>query len=80
MPSGATRFPDEVDQKAKTLLEVKNVKSLSYTQQLRDYAAYAKAKGLEFQLWVRRSTTYSAPLQQAIDEELIELYYIPGAK
>jgi hypothetical protein len=33
-----------------TLGEVKNVSSLSYTNQLRDFAAYAKQEGLTFNL------------------------------
>jgi hypothetical protein len=80
MPSGVTRFPDEFDMDLKILTEVKNVQSLSYTQQLRDYAAFTRQNGGTFNLYVRPSTSYSGPLQQTIDNEEIILHYIPGTK
>ncbi len=80
MPSGVTRFPDEFDKDLKILTEVKNVQSLSYTQQLRDYAAFTRQNGGTFNLYVRPSTSYSGPLQQTIDNEEIILHYIPGTK
>ncbi len=80
MPSGVTRFPDIFNDKAGIIGEVKNVQSLSYTQQLRDYAAYAKANGLTFNLYVRLSTQMSGPLWDAINSDIIKLNYIPGAK
>ena len=80
MPSGIRRFPDNIDGAAKVLTEVKNVKSLSFTQQLRDYAAYAQQKGLTFNLFVRPSTRLSGPLLQARDAGQIIVNYIPGAE
>jgi Restriction endonuclease fold toxin 7 len=56
-----------------TLTEVKNVDKLSYTQQIRDYAAYASQNGLKVELHVRPSTTLSGPLQQAINNGQITL-------
>ncbi len=47
------------------LSEVKNVSSLSYTQQLRDFATYASQRGLRFDLWVRPTTQTSGPLLDA---------------
>jgi hypothetical protein len=41
--------------------EVKNVGSLSYTRQIRDFVAYAKQNGLRFELTVRQSTKLSRP-------------------
>ena len=79
MPSGITRFPDDIDPKTNVLTEVKNVKSLSFTQQLRDYAAYAQENGLTFNLYVRPSTQMSGPLRAAIANKEIFVYDIPGA-
>jgi hypothetical protein len=79
MPSGITRFPDDIDPKTNVLTEVKNVKSLSFTQQLRDYAAYAQQNGLTFNLYVRPSTQMSGPLRAAIANKEIFVYDIPGA-
>lgn len=82
MPSGVTRFPDEVNAAARTLSEVKNVKSLSYTKQLRDYSAWCQQNGYRFDLYVRPSTVenMSGPLKEAIEAGLIRLKFIPGAK
>ena len=80
MPSGIRRFPDNFDESANVLTEVKNVKSLSYTQQLRDYAAYAQQNGVTFNLYVRPSTRLSGPLLQAKDAGQIIVNYIPGAE
>ena len=44
--SGQIRFPDALTDTV--LKEVKNVGSLSYIQQLRDYARYSQANGLNF--------------------------------
>jgi hypothetical protein len=51
--------------------------TLSYTQQLRDFAAYASANQLRFDLWVRSSTQLSAPLVQQVNSGAINLRYIP---
>jgi RHS repeat-associated protein len=60
------RFPDYVDRNRAVLGEIKNVGHLSYTAQLRDYAAIAQREGLSFELRVRRSTTFTRPLADAI--------------
>jgi len=57
--------------------EVKNVGSLSYTKQLRDFAAYAQQQGYTFELWVRPSTQLSGPLQQAVKFGRITLRFLP---
>jgi len=72
------RFPDALTNT--TLTEVKNVGSLSYSQQLRDYATYCQQNGLRYELWVRPSTRLSGPLLEARDAGQIMIKYIPGAK
>lgn len=73
--SGITRFPDELTNT--TLTEVKNVQNSSFTQQLRDYLSYAQQNGLQFNLYVRPTTTLSGPLQNAVSSGQINLYFIP---
>lgn len=75
--SGRIRIPDALTES--TLTEVKNVGSLSYTRQLRDFTTYSQANGLDLQLYVRPSTQLSGPLQQAITNGQIKLNFIPGA-
>ena len=53
--------------------EVKNVRNLSYTAQLRDYVAYAQANQLQFDLYVRGSTRLSGRLQQAVHGGFVNL-------
>jgi RHS repeat-associated protein len=75
--TAAYRIPDELN--ATTLGEVKNVGSLSYTSQLRDFSAYAQQEGLTFNLYVRGSTTFSGPLQDAVDAGWINVIRnLPG--
>ena len=69
--TAAYRIPDELN--STTLGEVKNVSSLSYTNELRDFAAYAQQEGLTFNLYVRGSTSLSGPLQNAVDAGDINL-------
>ena len=52
--NGRTRIPDAMTDT--TLIEVKNVKYISNTQQLRDFAAFANATGRSLELWVRPTT------------------------
>jgi hypothetical protein len=63
-----------------TLSEVKNFAHLSYTSQLRDFAAIAKREGLLFDLYVRPSTTFSSPLLKELQSGAINLKFIPGTK
>lgn len=60
---GRKRIPDGLT--PSTLSEVKNVASLSYSSQLRDFAQYAQQTGRSFDLCVRRTTRLSGPLQRA---------------
>lgn len=52
--NGRVRIPDAMTDSA--LKEVKNVKYISNTQQLRDFATYANATGRTLELWVRPTT------------------------
>jgi RHS repeat-associated protein len=60
------------------LTEVKNVKSMSLTQQLRDLFAYAQQNGLRFDLYTRSNTKLTNPLKDAIKNGSITLGTIPG--
>ena len=62
------RIPDVLDNAAGIIGEVKNVRYLSLTNQMRDFIAHAEAKGYTFQLFIRPSTTLSRPLQARLDE------------
>ena len=75
---GRNRIPDRLT--TDLLREVKNVKSQSFTRQLRDFCDYAQDNGLTFELWVRRSTKLSGPLKQAIADKKIILKFIPLAE
>lgn len=70
------RIPDHLT--PTTLTEVKNVQSLSLTQQLRDFITYCQQTGRDFELFVRPTTRLSGPLQEAIARDAIILAKIPG--
>lgn len=65
------RIPDGLT--GSVLTEVKNVKALSFTRQLRDFTQYAADNGLRFDLWVRQGAELSGPLKDAISSGLINL-------
>ncbi|QDQ26688.1 hypothetical protein FNU76_10105 [Chitinimonas arctica] len=73
--NGRTRIPDGLT--ADALSEVKNVDRLSFTRQLRDYLDHAQSEGLRFDLYTRPNTTLSGPLQNAVDNGLINQLHIP---
>jgi hypothetical protein len=52
------------------------VRSLSYTQQLRDYADFAQETGRRFDLYVRPDTELSKPLMDAVGAGHINLRFI----
>jgi len=79
--NGRARIPDSIDRVARVVYEVKNVKRLSYTRQLRDYVDYAKEMEYRFELWVPEEvarTGLSGPLREAIKQKDIILKIIPG--
>ena len=75
MMNGRARIPDGFDQNM-WVQEVKNVKSLSYTSQLRDYFGFANSNGLKMELYIRPSTNLSGPLQSAIKEMGVIVRYL----
>jgi hypothetical protein len=78
LPGGKIRVPDSVDTTRGVLTEVKNVRSLNFTSQLRDYSNFAQSQGLRFELYVRSNTKLSRPLQNAINQGTIIRRNIPG--
>jgi hypothetical protein len=62
---GQKRVPDQLDDTARTLTEVKNTQYQPYTRQLRDMAEWAKREGYEFLLKVRTDARLSKPLLEA---------------
>jgi len=73
--NGRTRRPDGLIP-GESISEVKNVKSLSNTRQLRDFLDLAKQRGLRMDLYTRRDTTLSRPLRDLIDRALINQKFI----
>ena len=73
--NGRNRIPDGLTDD--TLSEVKNVESLSYTQQLQDFADYAAQEDLDFDLYVRPDTYLSGPLFDAEAAGDINIIRIP---
>ncbi|MEX1827894.1 putative toxin [Luteibacter sp. CQ10] len=73
--NGVNRIPDGLT--TYVLSEVKNVASLSYTAQLRDFAQFAKSTGRGFHLYVRPGTKLSGPLLKARDAGDIVIKEIP---
>jgi hypothetical protein len=72
------RVPDVLDRSGRLIGEVKNVGSLSYTSQLRDFSAFARSSGFTFELTGRGSTQLSGPLQQAVSAgDIILLRTLP---
>ena len=61
--NGRTRIPDAMS--VTTLTEVKNVKYISNTQQLRDYADYAKLTNRALELYVRPTTKVAKTVTEA---------------
>jgi RHS repeat-associated protein len=75
--TAAYRIPDGLNHTTRVISEVKNVSSLSYTNQLRDYVLWAQANNYTFELWVRPTTILSGPLQQAVSNGQIVLRFLP---
>ncbi|MDN2708807.1 putative toxin [Janthinobacterium sp. SUN118] len=72
--NGRKRRPDGLNNVE--LSEVKNTSRQAWTQQLRDYSAYAKENNLNFVLYVRPSTKLTPPLEKALREGHVEIKYI----
>lgn len=71
------RIPDGLDKDNKILSEVKNVKKQSYTKQIKDFVDYSKKYDYQFELYVRKSTKLTGPLQEQVNLGNIILKYLP---
>ncbi len=56
---------------------MKNVGSLSFTQQLRDYYTWCQQEGFKMILYTRRDTLLSKSLQELIRQGKIERRFLP---
>jgi len=74
LPGGVYCIPDILDPDQGIIGEVKNVQSLSYTSQLRDYSACSQQNGLDFNLYLRESKVLSGPLQDAVNAGVVNLF------
>ena len=74
--NGRNRIPDGLDMQLH-LQEVKNVKVLSYTRQLKDYFGFAAQNHLKMELYIRRTTIMTKPLQKAIKDMGVIIRYLP---
>lgn len=72
--NGRVRIPDGITRKF--VQEVKNVKSLSLTSQLRDYMQLANSMGKRLELFIRPNTYLSGPLKQAIKQYGVKITYL----
>ncbi len=72
--SGTAKFrrPDRLT--ADFIGEIKNVKRLGLTKQLRDYIAFSKKEGIPFHLTVRENTRIYGPLQEAAERGDVTLF------
>lgn len=69
---GRTRIPDGL--LPNVLSEIKNVKTLSNTSQLRDMLSFVRSQpNMRMDLYVRQSTTLSGPLQSLVESGAINL-------
>ena len=70
------RIPDYLDETNKIIGDVKNVKKLSYTSQLRDFMLYAEKHHYDYFLMVKKSTQLSSTLKDLVDAGKIILWYL----
>ncbi|MCA9683883.1 MAG: hypothetical protein KC457_16905 [Myxococcales bacterium] len=76
--NGRDRIPDGINNEAISVIsEVKNTKQLSYSSQLRDFADYARQRGMTFHLYVRPGSKLSGPLKAARDRGEVVIREIP---
>jgi len=73
--NGRSRIPDGLT--PETLSEVKNVARQCFSRQLRDFLDFAQQTGRDFDLYTRPDTILSGPLQDAIEDGLINQLFIP---
>ena len=73
--SAKYRIPDYLDKANKVIGDVKNVKKLSYTRQLKDFMLYAEKYGYEYVIKIRKTTQLSGTLKKLVDAGKISLLY-----
>ncbi|MGV0625356.1 putative toxin [Mycolicibacter minnesotensis] len=61
------RIPDEIDDRNRVLREVKNVKNLTATQQLRDMAEWAREQGYQMVIVVDKGRTNVGDVEAALE-------------
>ena len=71
------RVPDILDRVHKVIGEVKNVKKLALTQQIRDDVLFAEKYGWKMELHVRRGAQLTGPLWELINSNKIKLIWFP---
>jgi hypothetical protein len=75
--TAAYRIPDVLDSAAKVIGDVKNVETLSLTNQLKDFLAFAQTNGYQFQIWVRATTVLTGPVAALVKNGSIVLRFLP---
>ena len=70
------RIPDYLDEANKIIGDVKNVKRLSYTNQLKDFMMYAEKYGYTYVLKIRKTTELSSTLKKLVDAGKIAILYL----
>ena len=65
---GGYRVPDVLDHGARVIGDVKNVRYLSRTKQMRDYMAYARENKYTFVLFINEGAEMSKPLLRELSE------------
>jgi len=73
--SAKYRIPDYLDKANKIIGDVKNVKKLSYTNQLKDFMLYAEKYGYTYVIKIRKTTQLSSTLKSLVDAGRIVLLY-----
>ena len=74
--SAKYRIPDYLNKANKVIGDVKNVKKLSYTKQLKDFMLYAEKYGYTYIIKVRHTTQFSSTIKKLIDAGKIIITYI----
>lgn len=70
------RIPDYLNKTEKVIGEVKNVKKLTYTNQINDFVQYAWKEDYTFILKARRNTKFDAKLMTLIELGAIVIMYL----
>jgi RHS repeat-associated protein len=74
--NGNYRIPDGINKSKRILQEVKNVKKLSLTKQIKDFMQLSKQLGYRMELYIRPNTYLSKPLKEAIKNYNVIIKYL----